>query len=168
MRYLYTNRGRIYLRIFGIVVVVISLFILNCSEDGSRDGWEAGSSYNQHYDVQKFEKIRGWVVDVKKVVPMPGMSPAVALDIKENGEIVEVQLCPAWFTAPDEIGIKKGDRVKIKGIKTIINGKEVFMASKIKKGDFFEFKVRLTKNGKPFWTMTLEELSKEREPLRDD
>ena len=36
------------------------------------------------------------------------------------------------------------------------------MASKIKKGNYFEFKVRLTKNGKPFWTMTPEELSRER------
>jgi len=38
------------------------------------------------------------------------------------------------------------------------------MASKIKKSDSdtFEFKVRLTKNGLPFWTMTPEQLAKER------
>jgi hypothetical protein len=38
------------------------------------------------------------------------------------------------------------------------------MASKVKKDEMFEFKVRLTKNGKPFWTMTAEELASEREP----
>ena len=43
-----------------------------------------------------------------------------------------------------------------------IDGKDVFMASKIKKGDFFDLKVRLTKNGKPFWTMDPEELARER------
>jgi hypothetical protein len=36
------------------------------------------------------------------------------------------------------------------------------MASKIKKGEDFEFKVRLTKDGSPFWTMSPEELERER------
>jgi hypothetical protein len=36
------------------------------------------------------------------------------------------------------------------------------MASKVKKGDHYEFKVRLTKDGTPFWTMSPEELARER------
>jgi hypothetical protein len=36
------------------------------------------------------------------------------------------------------------------------------MASKIKKGDYFVLKVRLTKDGKPFWTMSPEELEQEK------
>lgn len=43
-----------------------------------------------------------------------------------------------------------------------IDGKVVFMASKIKKGTDWEFKVRLTKDGTPFWTMSPEQLAKER------
>ena len=78
--------------------------------------------------------------------------------MKKNGTILEVQFCPTWFVQPEEIGIKKGDRVKIRGVPATINGKNVFMASKIKKGDYFQFKVRLTRDGKPFWTMTPEEL----------
>jgi hypothetical protein len=35
-------------------------------------------------------------------------------------------------------------------------------SEKIDKGDYWELKVRLTKNGKPFWTMSPEELRKER------
>ena len=38
----------------------------------------------------------------------------------------------------------------------------MFIASKVKKGEYFEFKVRLTKDGKPFWTLSPEELKKER------
>ncbi len=30
----------------------------------------------------------------------------------------------------------------------------------VHKGNYFEFKVRLTKNGKPFWVMTPEELAR--------
>jgi hypothetical protein len=36
------------------------------------------------------------------------------------------------------------------------------MASKIKMGDYFSLKVRLTKDGTPFWTMSPEQLAKER------
>ena len=36
------------------------------------------------------------------------------------------------------------------------------MASKVKKGDYFEFKVRLTNDGTPFWTMSPEDLKRER------
>lgn len=93
---------------------------------------------------------------------MPGMSPAVALYVKDGGNVIEVQICPTWFIRPDEIGIKKGDKIKIRGVRANINGKEVFMASKIKKGDYFQLKVRLTNDGRPFWTMIREEITRER------
>ena len=35
-------------------------------------------------------------------------------------------------------------------------------ASKVKKGDYFEYKVRRTKDGIPYWTMSPEERAKER------
>jgi hypothetical protein len=38
------------------------------------------------------------------------------------------------------------------------------MASKVKKANFFEFKVRLTETGKPFWAMAPEELVREKPP----
>ena len=43
-----------------------------------------------------------------------------------------------------------------------INGKDVFMASKVKKDPDTEIlKVRLTKDGTPFWTMTSEQIAME-------
>ncbi len=58
--------------------------------------------------------------------------------------------------------LKKNDRVKLKGVWAEINGKDVFMASKIKKDPNFEIiKVRLTKDGTPYWTMSAEQLAKE-------
>ena len=131
---------------------------------GQRDmqGWEENSPYNKHYDVREFEKFRAWVMGFKEEPPMPGMSPATILIVRDGSEIIDVHLCPTWFAKPRDVGVKKGDRVKIKGVWAEINGKDVFMASKVKKGEIFEFKVRLTKNGKPFWTMTPEELARER------
>jgi hypothetical protein len=148
-----------------VSVLGLTLFIVaSAGAEEKRDmaGWGLSDPYNRLYDVNEFEKIRAWVKKIKTVVPMPGMSPGVALDVYEGSTNFEVHIAPVWFLKPGAIGIKPGDRIKIKGVWAEINGKDVFMASKIKKGEYWELKVRLTKNGKPFWTMPREELDRER------
>ena len=51
--------------------------------------------------------------------------------------------------------------MKVKGTWVEIDGEDVIMAAKIKKGEYFQFKVRLTSDGTPFWTMDPEQLSRE-------
>ena len=93
---------------------------------------------------------------------MPGMSPATALDVREGSDVFEVHLCPTWYRKPSEIRLKKNARIKLKGVWAEVNGKDVFMASKVKKDPDIEIiKVRLTKDGTPFWTMTSEQLAME-------
>jgi hypothetical protein len=138
---------------------------IGTAADFDMQGWGLEDPYNRHYDVGKFEKFRAWVVGFKIEPPMPGMTPGTMLVVREAGRSMDVHICPTWFANPEEIGIKKGDRVKIKGCRARVSGKDVFMASKIEKANFFEFKVRLTKNGKPFWTMTPEELISEIAPV---
>jgi hypothetical protein len=89
------------------------------------------------------------------------MSPGVALEVREGSETIMVHLCPVGYAKPSEIGIKPGDKVSIRGCWAEVGGKDVFMAAKVKKGETFEFKVRLSKDGTPFWTMTPEQLAKE-------
>lgn len=157
------------LRIMRLLLIAVASIMITAAggsaeEKKDMQGWGKDDPYNQLYDVREFEKIRVWVVGIKEVVPMPGMSPATALDVQERvgSEIFEVQLCPTWYRKPSEIMLKKNDRVKIKGVWAEINGKDVFMASKIKKDpDLDVIKVRLTKDGTPFWTMTPEQLAKE-------
>jgi hypothetical protein len=158
------NRQRF---IIAAMVIFAAGLIANSAgavDDKLMKGWEEGSPYNQLYNVKEFEYFRAWVVGFKEEPPMPGMSPATIMIVKDGDDLIDVHICPTWFAKPEEIGVKKGDRVKIKGAWAEIDNKDVFMASKIKKSDsdVFEFKVRLTKNGKPFWTMTKEELARER------
>jgi hypothetical protein len=156
-------------RLARLTCMIAVIFVLSGSmglaeEKNDMQGWGIDDPYNQHYDVREFEKIRVWVVRIKEVVPMPGMSPATALDVVENmgSEPFEVQLCPTWYRKPSEVMVKKNDRVKLKGVWAEIDGKDVFMASKIKKDPDFEIiKVRLTKDGTPFWTMSEEQLAAE-------
>ncbi|MBW2338382.1 MAG: hypothetical protein JRF47_16805 [Deltaproteobacteria bacterium] len=150
--------------IAALVLISVTVNFLYASAEEKRDmqGWEIGSPYNKLYDVREFEKIRAWVIRVKEVVPMPGMSPATALDVREGSDVFEVQLCPTWYRKPSEIRLKKNARIKLKGVWAEINGKDIFMASKIKKDPDIEIlKVRLTKDGTPFWTMTPEQLAME-------
>ena len=127
-------------------------------------GWEVGSKYNSHYNASELDKFRATVVDILEVEPMKGMSPATAIVLKESpdDDPIMVHVCPAWFANEEQLGLSKGDRVKIRGSWAYIDGKDVFMASKIKKGDYFSFKIRLTSDGTPFWTMSEEQLAKER------
>ncbi|UCH20762.1 MAG: hypothetical protein JSU83_19870 [Deltaproteobacteria bacterium] len=156
----------------GLVILVVGGWLLNVGyvfavDQKDMGGWEISSPYNKHYDTKELEQFRAWVVKITTVVPMPGMSPGVALHVREgntpDSEIIVVHVCPTWFMSPNSIGLKPGDRVKIRGAWTAINGEDVFMAAKIKRGNHFVLKVRLTKDGKPFWTMDPKELAAESE-----
>jgi len=127
-------------------------------------GWEITGKYNQHYNATELDKIKVTIVKVTEIVPMPGMAKGVGLIVRErdSDEDITVHICPTWFIKPGETGLKRGDIAKIRGSWAEIDDEEVYMASKIKKGDYFSLKVRLTKDGTPFWTMGPEELARER------
>jgi len=161
-----STRFKQMLWLLAILGVWILGAVVSVQAEEKRDmqGWGENDPYNKFYDVREYEKFRAWVVGFKEEPPMEGMSPATIMIVRDGSELIDVHVCPTWYAKPADIGIKKDDRVKIKGVWAEINGKDVSMASKIKKGEIFEFKVRLTKNGKPFWTMTSEQLAMEKEP----
>jgi hypothetical protein len=155
-------QGVFYVTALILLSLVVALSYVQAEEKPDMKGWGIDDPYNKLYDVREFEKVRCYVVRVKEVVPMPGMSPATALDVREGAYVWEVHLCPTWYRKPSEIRLKKNERIKLKGVWAEINGKDVFMASKIKKDPNTEIiKVRLTKDGTPFWTMTPERLAME-------
>ena len=127
-------------------------------------GWEKGGKYDQHYNASELDKIKVTIVKIMEVTPMKGMSPGVGMIVRErdSDEDLMVHICPTWFIKPGETGLKRGNVVKIRGSWAEIDGKDVYMASKIKMEDYFSLKVRLTKDGTPFWTMDPEQLAYER------
>ncbi|MFZ7127414.1 MAG: hypothetical protein ACOWWM_14760 [Desulfobacterales bacterium] len=140
-----------------------SVLLLFCLPAGalfaqqSRDmkGWDMESPYNQLYDANELDDFKGVVKKVYTAIPMPGMSPAVVMDVAESEDAVNtVHICPTWFRDPEAIGIRRGDKIKVKGVWAEIDGNFIFMAAKVKKGDYFEFKVRVTSDGTPFWTLS--------------
>ena len=151
------------------MALILSLCLLGLSvgfaeEKGSIKGWEKDSPYNKHYDLDEWDSFKGSVVGFKKITPLPGMSPGLAILVRDRdtNEVVNVHLGPSPFVNPSSVSLRKGEKVNVKGVWAEIGGKDVFMASKVKKGDHYEYKVRLTKDGTPFWTMSPEELARER------
>jgi hypothetical protein len=163
---MFTRNGNIKIGLGVILVAGLYLMGLGsgfAGENRAMTGWELNSPYNKLYKASEMDSFKGTVVDIKEVTPMPGMSPGLALEVSESkGETIIVHLCPASFENKKSIRLKKGDRVKISGVWAEINKKDVFMCSKVTKDDY-SLKVRLTKDGTPFWTMTPSQLAKEKQ-----
>lgn len=150
------------------VLFLIAIFVtISSSENvyaqGAITGWEKDSAYDKLYDPKERDSLKGRVVKFKEVTPLPGMAPGTAFILEESkDEKILIHLCPASFAKAKETGFKKGDKVKVKGSWAEIDDEDVFIAAKVKKGDHFQFKVRLTSDGTPFWTMSPEQLANER------
>ncbi len=143
-----------------LLIAIVSPLYAGSNQDSQ--GWGNGDEYNRLYNPKELDKLKGRVEKFKKLTPLSGMSDATALVLNEDGDKIIVHLCPVWFATAKDTGIKRGDKVKIKGSWAEIDGEDIFMASKVKKGDNYEFKVRLTKDGTPFWNMTPEQLAHEK------
>ena len=159
MKKQYTFRWIIFL----VCVFIISgVYSIQAGDSKDMGGWGMNDPYNKLYNAADVERIKVVVTQVKEVIPIPGMSPGVALVVKEGGEGEEllVHLCPIWYKKTSQIGIRKGDKIDLRGYFAEINGEEVIMAAKIKrKGK--SFKVRLSSDGTPFWTLSPAALQKE-------
>jgi hypothetical protein len=153
-----------YARLMAIILTIFTVPLgVLASDKQDMGGWEKEGAYNRLYDLNEMDTFKAAVVGISTSVPMPGMSPGVVLQVRDQDEeLITVHVCPVWFAKPSSIGLKKGDRIKLRGAWTEIDGKDVFLVSKIKKEDDWQFKVRLTSDGTPFWTLSPEELDKER------
>ncbi len=157
------QRPRGFALLFALILVITLPLNTSAEPPADMQGWEVDSPYNQLYDAREMDSFKGYVRKIYTLVPMQGMAPATALLVAESEEDLNVvHVCPEWFAGPGDIGVRRGDRVKVKGVWVEIDGEFVFIASKVKKGDYFEFKVRITKDGTPFWTLSPEEQEKHR------
>lgn len=152
---------------FTFAVAAVTLFIhplatTAAAADPGLNGWEIDSEYNALYNAKELDRIKGVITKFVEVSPLPGMAKGTALYLDEgDGEEILVHLCPAAYAEPDKTGLRKGVETKIRGSWAVIGDQDVFLASKAKQGEHFEFKVRLTSDGTPFWTMSPEQLAKE-------
>jgi hypothetical protein len=145
-----------------LAISVFGLIIAYSDGKGSLEGWEKYSAYNNLYDLAQKDRLRGVVVDVRKLTPLPGMAPGVGLLVQspEDGSVT-VHLGPRSFINVNNIWKLKGAHVKVRGVWAQIADENVFIADKVKSAKL-AIKLRRTSDGTPLWTMSPEELAKER------
>ena len=125
-------------------------------------GWEAGSEYNSLYKTSDMDEIKVTVKKIVEVTPLKGMAPGLGLLVEDSdGEEITAHVGPKSYVR--DLAVRPGNKIKMRGAWAEIGEKEIFMISKIKGDGGYVFKIRLTKDGTPFWTMTAEQLLKEKE-----
>jgi hypothetical protein len=126
-------------------------------------GWEQGGEYDKLFDPKEADTLKGRVTKIVEIVPFSGMAPGLALQIEDKKDkgLETVHLGPKDFVDLGAIGLKEGDQVKVAGAWAEMDGQDVMLATKVKKDDTIQLKVRRTKDGFPFWSMTPEERARE-------
>ena len=163
------------MRKLAMLTVVVLALLAGLAQAGPKAnpnirGWERGGAYDKLFDPKEADAIKGRVVKIYDIVPLPGMATGVALQVedKKDKTLEIVHLGPKEFVDLASIGLKKGDSVKVTGVWATIGGKEVVIASKIKKDETMSLKVRRSSDGMPWWSMPEAELAKEKKAAADD
>ena len=156
------------MRKLAVLAVVVMMSLVGLAQAGSKanpdlKGWERGGEYDKLFDAKEADAIKGRVVKIYDIVPSPGMATGLALQIedKKDKTLEVVHLGPKDFIDLSSIGLKEGDQVKVSGVWAEFDGQDVLLAVKVKKGEDSQLKVRRTKDGFPFWSMSPEERQRE-------
>lgn len=156
------------MRRLAVLSVVAVLLVFGLAQAGSKanpdiKGWEKGGEYDRMFDPKEADAIKGRVVKIYDITPSSGMATGVALQVedKKDKTLEIVHLGPKDFVDLASIGLKEGDQIKAAGVWAEFDGQDVLLAVKVKKGENQQLKVRRTKDGFPFWSMTPEERQRE-------
>jgi hypothetical protein len=101
------------------------------------------------YDPAKAETISGQVVSLEQIAVRRGMGTGVVLKVSSGSDTFAVHLGPKWFLEEQKVKFAAGDAVEIKGVRTVRQGKDVFLAAEVKKGSDI-LKLR-DEQGIPLW-----------------
>jgi hypothetical protein len=122
--------------LLGICLLVGTGFAQMTVKSKGSDGWGFGDRYDQNFNHFNVQTYYGKIKSVDTITPLPGMAYGVQLIVTSDESDVAVHLGPAWFVLrQDNMIFTKNDDIEIKGMKAMLNGKQVIMASQVKKKD---------------------------------
>lgn len=98
-------------------------------------GWGTGDAFSRLYDPRSLETLRGVVLRVERVTPLPGMSLGVVLVLASGSQTFPVYLGPLWYLDHQEMRIAPADKVEVRGARTVVRGKPAILAAEVVKGD---------------------------------
>ena len=113
-------------------------------------GWGMEQRYQKMYNAETGETVSGEVIAVEKITPMEGMSAGVHIILKSEEVKIPVHLGQVWYIERQDIKIKKGDKVEVKGSRVMMRGKPTIIAAEVKRGD--EVLILRDEDGIPAWS----------------
>lgn len=142
---------RHYLLLSGILLLASSSVAQMSLKSKGSDGWGYNDKYEQNFTKFGIKTYYGEIKSVDTTTPLPNMSSGIQLTVNIDNSDQIVHLGPAWFLLrQDNMHFSKGETVEILGPKVSIGGKQVIMASEVKKRDR---KLYLRdKDGIPYWS----------------
>lgn len=113
-------------------------------------GWGPESSYGRRFEPQTVETIRGEVVSVDTITPMPNMAYGVHATVRTDKETISVHLGPGWYIENQDLKIEPKDEIEVKGSRVAFDGKPAIIAAEVRKGE--QVLVLRDPSGVPAWS----------------
>ena len=124
---------------------------LSAQQGSGRMGGRGGvrSDGRGTYDPAQAEIITGEIITVKDVEFNKGRMTGVGAELKTDSQTVLVYLGPHIYVDLQNVRINVGDKVEVKGVKVLLDGRQAVLAAEVRKGDEV-LKLR-DDNGVPLW-----------------
>jgi len=107
-------------------------------------------TYKRIFDKETIEEIKGQIEEVVYSGRENGEDRGVVALINLNEEIIPVHLGPAWFIDHQEIKLKSGDNIHVKGSRMYYDSESVLIAETVVK-DNMVMRLR-NSEGQPMWS----------------
>ena len=116
---------------------------------GRGGGWGPHGKWGRHWDPTTVVTLSGSVVSITKITPYSGMSQGVHVELRTEKETISVHLGPSWFLDNQELTLKKGDRVSVRGSRVTFSGTPALIAAEIHRGS--DTLLLRDESGYPLW-----------------
>jgi hypothetical protein len=108
--------------------IAVLLLLISIASAEPCTSWERESSYNQKFNSETIETVKGTVSEVS-TYSMPDCEECgIQLKLKSDGEPVTVHLGPDWYIRNQGRQFEVGDKVTIKGSRIDFNGSPALLA----------------------------------------
>lgn len=101
---------------------------------GRGGGWGPHGKWGRHWNPSTVVSRSGSVVSISKITPYSGMSQGLHVELRTEKETISVHLGPAWFLENQDLTLKKGDRISVRGSRITFSGKPALIAAEIHRG----------------------------------
>jgi hypothetical protein len=116
---------------------------------GRGGGWGPHGKWGRHWDPGTVVTLTGSVTSITKITPYSGMSHGVHVELRTEEETISIHLGPAWYLENQDLTLKKGDKISVRGSRITYSGKPAVIAAEVHRGsDTLQLR---DESGYPLW-----------------